>query len=164
MASTELATLGAGCFWCVDSIFRQLRGVGQVESGYAGGKSTNPTYEEVCSGNTKYVEVIRINFDPGTVTYEQLLDVFFHTHDPTTQDRQGNDVGSQYRSAIFFHSDDQEKIAREVIKQLDASKTFRRTDCYGSKTFDKLLFGRRISSRLLQQPSNPALLPFNNWS
>jgi len=122
---TEIATLAGGCFWCLEAVFDRLQGVQSVESGYMGGDMPAPTYEDVCSGNTGHAEVVRIAFDPGVVSFADLLEVFFTIHDPTTRDRQGNDVGSQYRSAIFFHSPEQERIARETVERLQR-ETFSR--------------------------------------
>ena len=124
MATTELATFGGGCFWCTEAVFQQLRGVRSVVSGYCGGTTPNPTYKEVCSGATGHAEVIQVTFDPGEISYRDLLEVFFATHDPTTLNRQGNDVGTQYRSVIFPHNDEQQRIAEEVIRELDASGEF----------------------------------------
>ena len=115
---TETATLGAGCFWCVEAVFDDLRGVEDVVSGYAGGHTENPTYREVCSETTGHAEVAQIKFDPQEISFKEILQVFFAVHDPTTLNRQGNDVGSSYRSAIFYHSDEQRKIAEEVIKEV----------------------------------------------
>src|SRR5947199_7937533 len=112
---SETATLAGGCFWCLEAVYRELRGVEHVTSGYAGGRRPNPTYEQVCTGTTGHAEVVQITYDPAVITYRDLLDVFFTIHDPTTLDRQGNDVGTQYRSAIFTHDAAQEKIAREKI-------------------------------------------------
>ena len=119
---TEIATLGAGCFWCVDTLFRELRGVKSVVSGYAGGTRANPTYEQVCTGATGHAEVIQITFDPTQISYRDLLDVFFTVHDPTTLNRQGADVGTQYRSAIFAHTPEQRKIAEQTIAEISAQK------------------------------------------
>jgi peptide-methionine (S)-S-oxide reductase len=116
----ETATLAGGCFWCLEAVFDELQGVEGVESGYMGGHSPNPGYEEVCTGRTGHAEVVQVTFDPAVVGYRDLLAVFFTIHDPTTPDRQGNDVGTQYRSAIFFHSPEQEAAAREVIASLTA--------------------------------------------
>jgi peptide-methionine (S)-S-oxide reductase len=118
--STELATLAGGCFWCIEAVFEQLRGVSKVESGYAGGASATTTYREVCNGNTGHAEVIQVTFDPAVIPYRDLLQIFFGMHDPTTLNRQGADVGTQYRSAVFTHSPEQEKIAREVIAELNS--------------------------------------------
>ena len=116
----EIATLAGGCFWCTEAVFSGLNGVSSVESGYIGGHKANPTYEEVCSGTTGHAEAIRIAFDPDAISYGDLLDVFFATHDPTTLNRQGNDVGTQYRSAIFPHSPEQEAEARAAIARASA--------------------------------------------
>jgi peptide-methionine (S)-S-oxide reductase len=118
----EVATLGGGCFWCLDAVYRQLRGVENVASGYAGGTKPNPTYREVCTGYTGHAEVVQITFDPGVISYRDLLDVFFTIHDPTTPDRQGGDIGTQYRSIILTHSPEQERAAREVIAEIEAEK------------------------------------------
>lgn len=116
----ESATLGGGCFWCVEAVLSGLRGVERVESGYAGGTQPSPTYEQVCSGTTGHAEVVRVTFDPGTISYADLLEVFFATHDPTTLNRQGADVGTQYRSVIFAHSPEQASTARRLIDELTA--------------------------------------------
>ena len=120
----EVATFGGGCFWCLDGAFRQLRGVESVVSGYAGGRRPNPTYEQVCTGVTGHAEVVRITFDPNIITYRDLLGVLFTIHDPTTLNRQGNDVGTQYRSVILYHSPEQERAAREVIGELEAERVY----------------------------------------
>jgi peptide-methionine (S)-S-oxide reductase len=116
---TELATLGGGCFWCLEAVFQELKGVERVVSGYAGGTVPGPSYEEVCTGRTGHAEVVQVTFDPGELTYRELLEVFFSIHDPTTLDRQGADVGTQYRSVIFHHGPEQERTAREVIADLE---------------------------------------------
>jgi peptide-methionine (S)-S-oxide reductase len=123
--SIELATFGAGCFWCVEAIFQQVRGVRRVVSGFTGGQRANPTYESVCLGTTGHAEAVQIEFDPAVASYEQLLEIFFQTHDPTTLNRQGADVGTQYRSAIFYHDENQRQKAEEIKKRLDASGAFR---------------------------------------
>ena len=120
--STEVATLGAGCFWCVDTLFRELRGVKSVVSGYAGGTRANPSYEQVCTGATGHAEVVQITFDPQQISYRDLLEVFFGVHDPTTLNRQGGDVGTQYRSVIFAHSPEQRAIAEQTIAEMNAQK------------------------------------------
>lgn len=119
-ATTEAATFAGGCFWCLEAVYLQLRGVRSVKSGYAGGRRPNPTYEQVCTGVTGHAESVQVTFDPSIVGYRDLLDVFFTIHDPTTLNRQGNDVGTQYRSAIFFHSPEQERTARDAISSLGA--------------------------------------------
>jgi peptide-methionine (S)-S-oxide reductase len=123
-SEVEVATLAGGCFWCLEAVYDLLDAVQSVESGYMGGKVPNPTYEAVCGGRTGHAEVVRVAFDPGTISYEEILGVFFSTHDPTTLNRQGNDVGTQYRSAIFFHSPQQERIARQVVAKLEREKLF----------------------------------------
>lgn len=117
----QLATIGGGCFWCTEAFFVRLKGVSKVVSGYTGGKYKNPTYKEICYGRTGHAEVIQVTFDPEIISYEQLLHVFFDTHDPTTLNRQGNDTGTQYRSAIFYHSDEQRKVAEKVKAEVDQS-------------------------------------------
>jgi len=121
-AGTEVATLAGGCFWCLEAVFDGLKGVASVESGYMGGRAPNPTYEQVCGGDTGHAEVVRITYDPAQVSFKDLLEVFFVIHDPTTLNRQGNDAGSQYRSAIFFHTSQQKADAEAVIARLDAAK------------------------------------------
>jgi peptide-methionine (S)-S-oxide reductase len=115
---TEIATLGAGCFWCVEAVFEELRGVLQVESGYSGGSVPNPGYREVCSGTTGHAEVCQVHFDPAQISYAEILEVFWMTHDPTTLNRQGADAGTQYRSSIFYHSDEQRRIAEQSKAQV----------------------------------------------
>ena len=121
----EKALLGAGCFWGVDKILRSIPGIVSTEVGYAGGTTKNPTYEEVCTGRTDHAEVVLVGFDPAVISYEGVLDVFFRLHDPTTMNRQHNDIGTQYRSVIFTYNDEQRAVALEKIKQLDASKVFK---------------------------------------
>lgn len=118
----ESAVLAGGCFWCIETIFQDLKGVEKVESGYSGGATSNPTYKEVCEGNTGHAEVIRITYEPAVISYEQLLTVFFHIHNPTTLNRQGADAGTQYRSAIFYTNDEQKTSAEKVIADVTASK------------------------------------------
>lgn len=120
----EIATLAGGCFWCLEAVFDQLRGVQSVESGYTGGHADRPTYEAVCEGRTGHAEAVRITFDPAMVSYQEILDVFFVIHDPTTLNRQGHDVGTQYRSAIFYHSPRQKQIAEETISAIGKEKVY----------------------------------------
>ena len=122
--TTETATLGGGCFWCIEAVFDKLQGVASVESGYSNGKTVNPTYQQVCAGNTGHAEVVRVNFDPRKITFREILEVFFTIHDPTTLNRQGNDFGTQYRSAIFYHSTGQKATAEQLIAELTAAKAF----------------------------------------
>jgi peptide-methionine (S)-S-oxide reductase len=114
----EIATLGGGCFWCLEAVFDDMEGVQSVESGYAGGKIPHPAYKQVCGGATGHAEVVRVTFDPGVISYRDILEVFFAIHDPTTLNRQGNDAGTQYRSVIFYHSPQQKSLAGQVIREL----------------------------------------------
>jgi len=122
MSTTETATLCGGCFWCLEAVFKELRGVSWVMSGYAAGHVPNPTYEQVCGARTGHAEVVQVKFDPAEIAYADLLRVFFTIHDPTTQDRQGNDIGPQYRSIILTHSDEQRAIAEAVMKEIADAK------------------------------------------
>ena len=124
--ANEIATLGGGCFWCVEAVFQELEGVGFVESGYAGGERPNPTYQEVCTGNSGHAEVAQVHFDPGIIGYREILEVFFATHDPTTLNQQGADIGTQYRSVIFFETPQQREIAEQLLAELDARELFDR--------------------------------------
>ena len=120
-STTEVATLGGGCFWCLEAVFDELNGVGRVESGYAGGTVPNPSYEAVCAETTGHAEVVQVTFDPQVISFKEILEVFFTIHDPTTLNRQGADVGTQYRSVIFCHSPEQQAIAAQVIQELTAA-------------------------------------------
>jgi peptide-methionine (S)-S-oxide reductase len=122
--ATPVATLGGGCFWCIEGALNQLNGVSRVISGYAGGRNDNPTYEDICTGQTGHAEVAQITFDPSVIDYRTLLITFFAIHDPTTQNRQGNDVGTQYRSVIFTHDAEQERVAKQLISDLEAQKVW----------------------------------------
>ncbi len=124
-AAPEIAVLGGGCFWCLEAVFDELEGVIAVESGYAGGERADPSYEEVCSGRTGHAEVVRVTFDPGVLSFHDLLRVFFSIHDPTTRDRQGNDVGTQYRSVIFCQTPEQRTTAEDVVRELLQAKLWR---------------------------------------
>jgi peptide-methionine (S)-S-oxide reductase len=143
----EFATLGGGCFWCTEAVYMDIKGVVDVESGYSGGTNPNPSYNAVCSGTTGHAEVVRLEFDPKVISYRQILEIFFTIHDPTTLNRQGNDVGTQYRSVIYFHSPEQQEIAREVIEevaavwpskvvtQLEAAPAYYRAETYHQEYF-----------------------------
>ncbi len=120
----EIADLAGGCFWCLEAVYDELKGVESVESGYMGGRTPDPTYEDVCSGDTGHAEIVRITYDPKVVSFAELLQVFFVIHDPTTLNRQGNDVGTQYRSAIFYHSPEQKTQAEAVIANIEGAKLF----------------------------------------
>ena len=124
MKNLEKATFGAGCFWCVEAVFQRLEGVKDVVPGYCGGDKDNPTYKEVCTGMTGHAEVAQITFDPATISFDELLNMFWKSHDPTTRNRQGNDVGTQYRSAIFYHNEEQRSAAERSKENLDNSKIF----------------------------------------
>lgn len=148
---TEVAFFGGGCFWCTEAVFQRLKGVVKVESGYAGGATENPSYEEVCEGTTGHVEVNRIEFDPNSIAFSKLLEIFFDIHDPTTLNRQGNDIGTQYRSVIFFSSNEQKKeaeeyiqhlkeikaFAREIVTQLEPLQTFYKAESYHQDYYNK---------------------------
>jgi peptide-methionine (S)-S-oxide reductase len=125
MSNTELATFGSGCFWCSEAVFSELEGVRKVEPGYSGGSAANPSYEDVCTNTTGHAEVAQVTFDPAVISYRDLLEVLFSTHDPTTMNRQGADEGTQYRSVIFYHDDQQKKEALAMIKELTDDKVFR---------------------------------------
>ncbi|MGB8510649.1 MAG: peptide-methionine (S)-S-oxide reductase MsrA [Pyrinomonadaceae bacterium] len=119
-----MATLGGGCFWCLEAVYDDLRGIESVVSGYAGGETANPSYEAVCAGTTGHAEVVQVTFDPGVVSYRELLEVFFAIHDPTTLNRQGGDTGTQYRSAIFYHTPEQRETAEQVIAEVSAAEVW----------------------------------------
>ncbi len=121
----QVATLGSGCFWCTEAFFLKLKGVELLESGYSGGKVKNPTYREICTGMTGHAEVVQVKFNPKEISYEDILEVFWNTHDPTTLNKQGADEGTQYRSVVFYHNDDQKKVAEQYKIQLDKSGTFK---------------------------------------
>lgn len=147
--ATEIATLGGGCFWCLEAVYQQLKGVQAVESGYAGGHVDNPTYEQVCEGTTGHAEVVRVTFDPDVASYRDVLEIFFTIHDPTTLNRQGNDVGTQYRSVIYFHSPQQHETAKQVIAamasvwdapiitELSAAEAYYKAEDYHQNYFQK---------------------------
>jgi len=118
----EAITLGGGCFWCVEAVYEELKGVERVESGYSGGKVANPSYRQVCTGTTGHAEVVQVTFDPKVISLKEILEIFFHVHDPTTLNRQGADVGTQYRSAIFYNSAEQKKVAEQVIQETTAAR------------------------------------------
>jgi peptide-methionine (S)-S-oxide reductase len=123
-AGSEVATLGGGCFWCLEAVFDGLQGVTAVESGYTGGQTVNPTYKQICNGDTGHAEVVRVTFDPAVISFRDILDVFFTIHDPTTLNRQGNDADTQYRSAIFYHTPAQKSGGEKMIAELTADKAF----------------------------------------
>jgi len=124
MAENEVVTLGGGCFWCLEAVYHDVQGVVSAISGYMGGKSLHPTYQEVCSGRSGHVEVVQVTFDPKVITFREILEIFFVIHDPTTLNRQGNDIGTQYRSVIYYHSPEQRETAEATIRELTAEKAF----------------------------------------
>jgi peptide-methionine (S)-S-oxide reductase len=146
-AGHQFATLGGGCFWCLEAVFEEVEGVVDVESGYSGGSVRNPSYRQVCEGDTGHAEVVRLEFDPDRIGYREILEIFFGVHDPTTLNRQGNDVGTQYRSVIFFHDPEQRRIAseviaqarsawgREIVTQLEAAGDYYRAEDYHQEYF-----------------------------
>lgn len=157
--SLQTATFGAGCFWCIETIFSRLIGVDSVISGYTGGDNENPTYDEVCSGSTNHAEVVKVEFDPSLVSYETLLQVFFTIHDPTTLNRQGNDVGSQYRSVAYFEDDEQKAAILAAIETLTASREFSdpivtevspTTTFYAAESYHQNYFENNLENRYCQ--------------
>ncbi len=137
----ETATLGAGCFWCVEAVFDDLQGVASVESGYSGGHTANPTYREVCGETTGHAEVVQIKFDSREISFKEILQVFFTVHDPTQLNRQGNDIGTSYRSAIFYHTDEQKRVAEETIKEIEAEGIYDKKIVTELAPFDKFYMG-----------------------
>jgi len=167
--NVEYATFGGGCFWCTEAIFSELKGVKNVESGYAGGTTKNPSYREVCTGNTGHAEVIHIAFNPKEISYEELLDVFFATHDPTTLNRQGADVGTQYRSVVFYHNEAQKQKAIDFIKALEKEKVFKNkivteiapfNNYYQAENYHQDYFNNNKSQGYCNLVINPKLLKF----
>src|SRR6266700_5306356 len=128
MAQLDIATLAGGCFWCLEAIYKRLKGVEWVKSGYAASQVANPSYRQVCTGSTGAAEAIQVGYDPSVISYENLLDVFWHLHDPTTLNRQGNDIGTQYRSAIFYNNDEQKRIALASKEAIEKSGTYKKHD------------------------------------
>ena len=168
-SNTQTAVLGGGCFWCLDAVFRGLNGVTSVESGYAGGSVANPTYDAVCSGRTGHAEVVKVTFDPAVLTFRDLLTVFFTIHDPTTKDRQGNDVGTQYRSVVFCETPEQRADAEAVIADLAAQKLWRdpivteiapRATFYPAETYHQDYFTRNGAQPYCQIVVAPKVAKF----
>ncbi len=166
----ETATFAEGCFWCSEAVFQRLRGVKSVVSGYSGGDVANPTYEQVCSGRTGHAEVVQITYDPSQISFDDLLKVFWQTHDPTTLNQQGNDVGTQYRSAIFYHNDEQHRIAEQYKKQLDKSGVFKSPivteimpfkSFYSAEKYHQDYFNANPSNRYCQFVIRPKVEKFN---
>ncbi|MFW9992457.1 MAG: peptide-methionine (S)-S-oxide reductase MsrA [Candidatus Odinarchaeota archaeon] len=157
---SELATLGGGCFWCIEAIFADLRGVKKVESGYSGGKTTNPTYDEVCTGATDHAEVVQITFNPQIISFRELLEIFFAFHDPTTLNRQGNDVGTQYRSAVFYHTQDQKTVSEEVIAELERKKIWNNPIVTGIEPYTAFYRAEDYHQEYYQRNSDQAYCQF----
>jgi peptide-methionine (S)-S-oxide reductase len=169
--STETATLAGGCFWCTEAIFSQLRGVTSVLPGYSGGSSANPSYEQVCTGRTGHAEAIQVVFDPSVISFHDLLLVFFSTHDPTTLNRQGHDVGTQYRSAVFYHSPEQQKTAQEVVKEISANRLWKGTivtelapfqGFYPAEEYHRNYFARNPTQAYCQMVIEPKVAKFRH--
>ena len=155
-AGKEIATLGGGCFWCLEAVFDGLQGVESVESGYTGGKIANPTYQQVCNGDTGHAEVVRVTFDPRTISLKEVLEVFFAIHDPTTLNRQGNDGGTQYRSAVFYESPEQQHIAQETITEFTAAKVWDDPIVTGVAPLEKFWAAEEYhNDYFAQNPQNP---------
>ena len=150
----SIATLGGGCFWCLEAVYQQLEGVTRVESGYSGGHVENPTYEQVCGKKTGHVEVVQVTFDPARVSYRDVLEVFFSIHDPTTKDRQGNDAGPQYRSAIFYHDDEQRQVAESIISELAAEHAFEAPIVTELKPFERFYSAEQYHQNYFAQNSS----------
>ena len=167
----EMATLGGGCFWCLEAVYDQLKGVESVESGYMGGQMANPTYEAICMGNTGHAEVVQILFDPAVVSYSEILEIFLSIHDPTSLNRQGNDVGTQYRSSVFYHSAEQKSVAEKVIATFTKDKVFDRPivtevvpagPFYVAEEYHQEYFVRNPSQPYCTFLINPKLAKFRN--
>ncbi|MBI5466624.1 MAG: peptide-methionine (S)-S-oxide reductase MsrA [Candidatus Kerfeldbacteria bacterium] len=167
--ATQLATFGSGCFWCTEAIFRDLNGVLAVTSGYAGGTVPNPTYEQICGGQTGHAEVVQVEFDPAAISYSQLVEIFFLTHDPTTMNRQGNDVGEQYRSVIFYHSDAQRSEAEAVRQRLVAERVYDQpivtalapfTHFYPAEVYHQQYYANNPDQAYCQMVINPKVTKF----
>lgn len=156
----ELATFGAGCFWCVEAIFQRVDGVEKVVSGYSGGQVNNPSYKEVCQGTTGHAEVCQLSYDPKVVSYEELLEVFWQTHDPTTLNRQGNDVGTQYRSAVFFHNANQKELAKEYKKKLDEAGIYNNPIVTEIVAFEKMYVAEDYHQNYFNENGNQPYCSF----
>jgi len=165
----DVAILAGGCFWCTEAVFLRLSGVSKVTSGYTGGTVPNPTYEQICTGRTGHAEVVRVEFDPEVISFEQILDVFFHTHDPTTLNQQGADKGTQYRSAVFWNSEKQKDTAAEIIHDLDNAGDFddpivtsleKRTKFYSAEGYHKDYYNRNRSQGYCRFVIDPKMAKF----
>jgi len=172
--SLEIATLAGGCFWCIEAVFREVDGVENVVSGYTGGATINPTYEQVCTGSTGYAEAVQVFFNPSRISYREILDIFFSIHDPTTLNRQGADVGTQYRSAVFYHDDGQRDIAGELIAELDEAQFWKKPivtevvpldTFYPAESYHQEYFSRNPGKTYCQVVISPKVGQFRKkWS
>lgn len=166
----QQATLAGGCFWCIESAFNQVHGVIDAEPGYAGGHVENPSYEAVCTGETGHAEVVRINFDPEQISYRQILEIFFALHDPTQLNRQGNDIGTQYRSAVFFHNDEQRQAAEAIIAEINAEQIYGNnpvvtlveplSSYFAAEEYHRDYFARNPENQYCQAVVSPKLAKF----
>lgn len=174
ITSLEVATLAGGCFWCIEAVFREVDGVEHVVSGYTGGTTLNPTYQQVCTGQTSHAEAVKISFNPSKISYREILEIFFSVHDPTTLNRQGSDVGTQYRSAIFYHDNRQKAIAEEVIGELDEAHLWKKPivtqivpldTFYPAEGYHQEYFSRNPGQAYCQVVISPKISQFRKkWS
>jgi peptide-methionine (S)-S-oxide reductase len=171
VGSREVATVGGGCFWCTEAVFTELRGVERVDSGYAGGTTPQPSYEQVCTGRTGHAEVVQVTFDPRVLSYHDLLSIFFTVHDPTTLNRQGADVGTQYRSVVFYHDDRQKAVAEQVIREIEHEKVWGKkivtevvpfTAFYPAEEYHRDYFARNTSGGYCQMVIAPKVAKFRS--
>ena len=173
-AGTEIATLAGGCFWCLEAVFSEVDGVENVISGYTGGATLSPTYQEVCTNTTGHVEAVQMTFNPGRISYREILQIFFSVHDPTTLDRQGEDVGTQYRSAIFYHDDRQRTIAEALIKELNEARLWKKPivtrvvpldNFYPAEDYHREYFSRHLEQPYCQAVISPKVSKFRKqWT
>jgi peptide-methionine (S)-S-oxide reductase len=174
MISLEVATLAGGCFWCIEAVFREINGVENVVSGYTGGTTINPTYQRVCAGGTGHAEAVQVSFNPSKISYREILEIFFSIHDPTTLNRQGADVGTQYRSAIFYHGEEQKTFAEAVIKELDKAKLWEKPivtqivpldKFYAAEDYHQEYFSRNPEQAYCQMVISPKVNKFRQqWT
>jgi peptide-methionine (S)-S-oxide reductase len=173
-AGTEVTTLAGGCFWCLEAIFKEVDGVEDVTSGYTGGSTVNPTYQEVCSSNTGHAEAVQLTFNPDQISYREILQIFFSVHDPTTLNRQGEDVGTQYRSAVFYHNDRQRTIAEAVIRELNEARLWTKPivtqivpldKFYPAEDYHREYFSRHLEQAYCQVVISPKVSKFRHqWA
>jgi peptide-methionine (S)-S-oxide reductase len=173
-ASLEVATLAGGCFWCLEAVFREVEGVEYLVSGYTGGTTANPTYEQVCTGRTGHAEAVQVSFNPSKISYREILEIFFSIHDPTTLNRQGADVGTQYRSAIFYHNEQQKAVAEELIRELDEAHLWNKPivtqvvpldEFYSAEDYHREYFSRHPEQAYCQMVISPKVSKFRKqWA